>query len=244
MRVTINNGIAVTEVTQVFHNTENRQVEALYLFPVPKGASVANFSMWIGGKEMIGEVVEKQRAREIYDSYKRVRRDPGLLEQVDYKNFEMRIFPIAPQAQQKVQITYYQELDFDHDWATYVYPLATAPRPGLSARTKGKFGLSLHVKSEVPIVALGEPEPQRPVRRRQACRKLSRGESRDDRRRSQSRSRVGLPRFAAAHGNRRRHLQTGRRGRLLPVDDDRRARNWRRPSTGWTTSSCSISRAA
>jgi Ca-activated chloride channel family protein len=157
VRVTINNGIAVTEVTQVFHNTENRQVEALYLFPVPKGASVANFSMWIGGKEMIGEVVEKQRARQIYESYKRVRRDPGLLEQVDSKNFEMRIFPIAAGAQQRVQITYYQELDFDHDWATYVYPLATAPRTGLSARTKGKFGLSLHVKSEVPIVSLESP---------------------------------------------------------------------------------------
>lgn len=160
IRVTINNGIAVTEVTQVFRNTENRQVEALYLFPVPKGASVANFSMWIGGKEMIGEVVEKQRAREIYNSYKQVRRDPGLLEQVDYKNFEMRIFPIGPQAQQKVQITYYQELDFDHDWATYVYPLATAPRAGLSARLKGKFGLSLQIKSEVPIVALESPSHQ------------------------------------------------------------------------------------
>jgi Ca-activated chloride channel family protein len=156
-RVTINNGIAVTEVTEVFHNTEDRQVEALYLFPVPKGASVANFSMWIGGKEMVGEVVEKQRAREIYNSYKQARRDPGLLEQVDYKNFEMRIFPIPPHAQQKVQITYYQELDFDNDWATYVYPLATAPRPGLAARVKGKFGLSLHVKSEVPIVALESP---------------------------------------------------------------------------------------
>src|SRR5437870_9016613 len=47
VQVTINNGIAVTKVTQVFHNTEKRQVEALYTFPVPKGASVANFSMWI-----------------------------------------------------------------------------------------------------------------------------------------------------------------------------------------------------
>lgn len=157
VRVTINNGIAVTEVNQVFRNTENRQVEALYLFPVPKGASVANFSMWINGKEMTGEVVEKQRAREIYNSYKQVRRDPGLLEQVDYKNFEMRIFPIGPQATQKVQITYYQELDFDHDWGTYVYPLATAPRAGLNAKANGKFGLSLQAKSEVPIVSLESP---------------------------------------------------------------------------------------
>src|SRR5262252_6898102 len=90
-RVTVNNGIAVTEVTQVFQNTESRPVEALYTFPVPRGASVAGFSMWINGKEMVGEVLEKQRAREIYNSYKQMRRDPGLLEQTDYRTFEMRI---------------------------------------------------------------------------------------------------------------------------------------------------------
>jgi len=155
--VTINNGIAVTEVTQVFRNTEGRQVEALYTFPVPKGASVANFSMWINGKEMVGEVVEKKRAREIYESYKQTKRDPGLLEQTDYKTFEMRIFPIAANARQKVQISYYQELDVDHDWATYVYPLATTTRKGIDQRTRGKFAVSLAVKSEVPVVAMESP---------------------------------------------------------------------------------------
>src|SRR3954470_7086762 len=134
-QVTINNGIAVTKVTQVFHNTESRQVEALYIFPVPKGASVANFSMWINGKEMVGEVLEKKRAREIYQSYKQTKKDPGLLEQTDYRTFEMRVFPIAPRGEQKVQITYYQELEFDHDWATYVYPLSTQTRPGIDSRT-------------------------------------------------------------------------------------------------------------
>jgi len=157
VRVTVNNGIAVTEVTQVFQNMENRQVEALYTFPVPGGASVANFSMWIDGKEMVGEVVEKQRAREIYDSYKRQRRDPGLLEQKDYKTFEMRIFPIAPRAEQKVQITYYQELDHDNDWATYVYPLATVTQPGVDDRIKEKFALTVEVRSEVPLVEMESP---------------------------------------------------------------------------------------
>ena len=76
VKVTVNNGVAVTEVTQVFHNTENRQVEALYTFPVPKEASVSNFSMWINGKEMIGEVLEKKKARQIYESYKAKRQDP------------------------------------------------------------------------------------------------------------------------------------------------------------------------
>jgi Ca-activated chloride channel family protein len=155
--VVINNGIAVTKITQVFHNTEKRQVEALYTFPVPKGASVANFSMWINGKEMVGEVLEKERAREIYNSYKRKRRDPGLLEQVDYKRFEMRIFPIGPEADQKVEVTYYQELDIDNDWFSYVYPLATVTRGDMDERTTGRFAMNLEVKSAVPIVKLVSP---------------------------------------------------------------------------------------
>jgi Ca-activated chloride channel family protein len=155
VQVTINNGIAVTKVTQVFHNTEKRQVEALYTFPVPKGASVANFSMWINGKEMVGEVLEKQRAREIYNSYKQQRRDPGLLEQVDYRTFEMRIFPIAPEADQKVEITY-QEL-ITTTTPCHVYPLATVTRKGVDTRTAGRFAISVDVKSAVPIVELESP---------------------------------------------------------------------------------------
>ena len=155
--VTINNGIAVTTVEQTFRNTENRIVEALYSFPVPKGASVAGFSMWIHGKEMIGEVVEKQRAREIYESYKETRRDPGLLEQVDYKTFEMRIFPIPAGAQQRVKIRYYQQLDVDHDWATYVYPLQTKTRQNMDQRTMGRFAMRMRVLSEVPMVDLSSP---------------------------------------------------------------------------------------
>ncbi|KAF0246005.1 MAG: hypothetical protein FD180_1148, partial [Planctomycetota bacterium] len=157
VKVTVNNGVVVTTVTQIFRNTENRQVEALYVFPVPKGASVSNFSMWINGKEMVGEVVEKERARQIYNSYKEVRRDPGLLEQNDFRSFEMRIFPIGPRAAQRVQVTYCQELEFDHDRATYVYPLATSTRPGVQAQVKGRFALNLDAKSEIPIVSVESP---------------------------------------------------------------------------------------
>jgi Ca-activated chloride channel family protein len=155
--VTINNGIAVTKVTQIFQNMEDRPLEALYTFPVPRGASVAGFSMWINGKEMTGEVLEKKRAREIYNSYKQSKRDPGLLEQTDFRTFEMRVFPIAARAEQKVEITYYQELDFDHDTATYIYPLSTRTRPNIDSKTTGKFALTLDAKSEIPITELTSP---------------------------------------------------------------------------------------
>ncbi|MFA7236999.1 MAG: VIT and VWA domain-containing protein [Phycisphaeraceae bacterium] len=151
VRVTLNNGVAVTEIEQVFRNTEQRQVEALYTFPVPRGASVSSFSMWINGREMVGEVVEKQRARQIYDSYKQKRRDPGLLEQVDYRTFEMRIFPIPAAAEQRVRLTYSQELKPDGTWATYVYPLATSTRKDVNAAVVGRFSMTMRINSEIPI---------------------------------------------------------------------------------------------
>lgn len=157
VRVTINNGIAVTHIDQVFLNTENRIVEALYTFPVPHNASVSNFSMIINGKEMIGEVVEKKRAREIYESYKAVRRDPGLLEQVDYKTFELRVFPIAAGAEQRISLTYYQQLNFDHNQAAYIYPLATNAQGEIDSRTTGKFAFNIDIKSEIPITELQSP---------------------------------------------------------------------------------------
>ncbi|MFM7036990.1 MAG: VIT and vWA domain-containing protein [Planctomycetaceae bacterium] len=152
--VVINNGIAVTQVHQVFRNTEQRVVEALYTFPVPAGASVSNFKMLIGGKEMTGEVVEKKRAREIYNSYKAVKRDPGLLEQTDFRTFELRIFPIAAGAEQEIWLTWHQQLDFDHDTATWVYPLATTTRPDIDTKVHGRFSMTVDVKSEIPITKL------------------------------------------------------------------------------------------
>jgi Ca-activated chloride channel family protein len=156
--VTVNNGIAVTHTEQVFRNTEDRVVEALYVFPVPKGASVADFSMWINGREMTGEVLEKERAREIYESYKRTRVDPGLLEQVDYRTFEMRIWPIAAGAEQRVKVTYYQELDVDHDTATYVYPLATTTVDDRADTTvQGRFSFNFQGRAAVPVTGLESP---------------------------------------------------------------------------------------
>ena len=221
VKVTINNGVAVTEVEQVFLNKENRVVEALYTFPVPRGASVANFSMWINGKEMIGEVVEKERARQIYDSYKQQRRDPGLLEQVDYKRFEMRIFPIAAGAEQRVKIAYYQELDFDHDQATYVYPLGHSDAPRRTAAHQRQVCVDARRQERSADRANGKPVALRPICDCQAFAALLPGEPGDKRRRFEPRRCDRLPDGAAAYRTRYHCLAAARRGWLFPADADR-----------------------
>src|SRR5205809_3647010 len=78
--IAIEDQVAVTRVEQTFRNHTDRQLEATYVFPVPKGASVNKFTMWVGDKEVSGELVEAAKAREVYTSIVRRTQDPGLPE--------------------------------------------------------------------------------------------------------------------------------------------------------------------
>src|SRR5262249_24113496 len=78
--ITIDNQVATTRVEQTFRNHTDRQLEATYIFPVPKGAGVDKFTMWVNGKEVKGELLPATQAREIYTSFVRRTQDPGLLE--------------------------------------------------------------------------------------------------------------------------------------------------------------------
>ena len=60
--MTIDNQVATTRVEQVFVNHTNRDLEARYVFPLPKGAAIRDFAMMIGGKRVSGELIEKKRA--------------------------------------------------------------------------------------------------------------------------------------------------------------------------------------
>ena len=49
--IAIDDQVAITRVEQTFRNHTDRQLEATYVFPVPRGASVDKFTMWVDGKE-------------------------------------------------------------------------------------------------------------------------------------------------------------------------------------------------
>src|SRR5919205_221520 len=104
--ITMEDQVAVTRVEQTFRNHTDRQLEATYVFPVPKGASVNQFTMWVGDKEVKGELVEAARAREVYTSIVRRTQDPGLLEYLGNNLLRMRVFPIPPKGDQKVTLRY------------------------------------------------------------------------------------------------------------------------------------------
>src|SRR6516164_1880185 len=104
--IAIEDQFAVTTVEQTFRNHTDRNLEATYLFPVPKGASVDKFTMWVNGKEMGGELLDAKHAHQVYTDIVRRTQDPGLLEYLGNSLLRLRVFPIPPKGDQKVKISY------------------------------------------------------------------------------------------------------------------------------------------
>src|SRR5438309_514881 len=76
VRITINDQVTVTNVEQTFRNHTDRNLEATYVFPVPKGSGVNEFAMWVDGKKVKGELLDATKAREVYTSIVQRTQDP------------------------------------------------------------------------------------------------------------------------------------------------------------------------
>ncbi len=123
--VEIKDGIASTEVDQVFRNPNDRDLEGLYIFPMPPDAAVSKFSMWMDGKEVEGEVLDRDKARGIYEGIVREMRDPALLEYVGRGMFRARVFPIPARGEKRVKIAYAGVCTASGPLTEYRYPLNT-----------------------------------------------------------------------------------------------------------------------
>ena len=122
--VEIRDQIARTTIEQSFVNHTDSRTEGVFYFPLPQSASIAGFGMWIAGEYVEADVVEKQRAREIYETILRERRDPALLEWTGGNLFKARVFPIFPHSEKRVKITYTEVLPLQRDGAfRYRYAL-------------------------------------------------------------------------------------------------------------------------
>jgi Ca-activated chloride channel family protein len=123
VKVVIEDGYAVTTVDQVFHNPHTKDLEAIYSFPVPEKAAVGEFTMWIDNKPVHGEVLEKGRARKVYEEQKAAGQDAGLTEKDGYKTFDISVSPVRAGQDTRIRFGYIQPVKVDSSMGRYVYPL-------------------------------------------------------------------------------------------------------------------------
>jgi Ca-activated chloride channel family protein len=154
VKVEIINQVARTSVDQVFVNHFGRDIEGTYIFPVPEGASVSEFAMYVGNERVQGEILDSREARRIYEDIVRRMRDPGLLEYMGRNLFRARVFPIPANGEKRVQISYTEVLKSDGGLVKYLYPLNTER---FSRDPLDDVSISVRVESQVPIVNVYSP---------------------------------------------------------------------------------------
>lgn len=163
--VTINNGFARTEVDQIFRSSATQDLEALYRFPLPEKASLSEVSLFVDGKELIGEVLPKEAAQKTYKEQKAKGNQTALADQDTHKYFEVRVFPVRAQEETRVRLVYYQPLSMDLGIGRYVYPLEEGNVDDAAAmnfwaiddKVEGSFRFTATLKSAYPVKDLRLP---------------------------------------------------------------------------------------
>ena len=164
VNVVINNGFAMTEVQQTFYNPNAEHLEALYSFPLPQSASLSEVTIYAGEREIHGEVLEKQKARQIYQDEKSRGNDSGLAEKNEFYTFEFKVFPVPANDETKIRFLYYQPVKIDSGIGRYLYPLKEGgtDEAGMSfwstnAKVENTFSMNLEFKSAYPVADVRAP---------------------------------------------------------------------------------------
>lgn len=160
--VKIDNQVAITHVDQVFVNDNPFDMEGEYIFPLPEGASISQFAMWVDGRRLEAEVLERDKARQIYEDIVRQKRDPALLEYVGRNAFRARVYPIPARSEKRIELEYSEVLPQDHGLIRYVYPLNTEK---FSSRPLEEVSVNVQIVSRQAIKAVYSPSHEVSVRK-------------------------------------------------------------------------------
>jgi Ca-activated chloride channel homolog len=169
--------VAEVKITQVYRNTGKKTLEAIYVFPASTRAAVHAMRMTIGERVIEAEIMERQKARETYETAKKAGKTTSLLEQQRPNVFQMNVANILPNDEIKVELTYMELLEPEDNVYEFIYPTVVGPRyttkteagapdtdkwvknPYLHAGETSPytFGLKVELLSPVPIDKLASP---------------------------------------------------------------------------------------
>jgi len=153
----IERGYAKVNVVQIFENHTGTVQEGTYRFLLPPSASVGDFAIWDGLQRIPGVILEKNRARAIYEEISRQRIDPGLLQQGEEEDgtdrpsssrpsahslFSVKVAPIPAFGTKRLELQFHQEVPYIN--STGEFRLAMRPSTG-EPSIAAHFTVSVHL---------------------------------------------------------------------------------------------------
>lgn len=175
--VKIAGAVAQVSITQLYKNQGKKTLEAIYVFPASTRAAIHAMRMTIGERVIEAEIMERQKARETYETAKQQGKTTSLLEQQRPNVFQMNVANILPGDEIKVELKYVELLEAEDQMYEFIFPTVVGPRYSNMAAAgapdtqkwvqnpylhQGQappytFGLKAEVLSGIPISKLASP---------------------------------------------------------------------------------------
>ncbi|WP_051906648.1 VIT domain-containing protein [Methylomarinum vadi] len=120
--------IASVNIRQVYQNSGNDPIEAVYVFPGSTRAAVYAMTMTIGERRVTAKIKERQAAKAAYQQAKKAGKRASLLEQQRPNVFQMKVANIMPGDRVVVELAYSELIVPEQGVYEFVYPAVVGPR--------------------------------------------------------------------------------------------------------------------
>ena len=120
--------VARVVVEQLFVNTSESWIEAVYVFPLPDESSVDHLRLKVGERLLEGQIMEKEEARQTHEKAKSEGRKSSLLAQNRANIFTTQVANIGPGEEVAVEIEYQQAVSFADGFFSLRFPMVVGPR--------------------------------------------------------------------------------------------------------------------
>jgi tetratricopeptide (TPR) repeat protein len=125
----VDNQVARVALDQTFHNEQAQDLEGVYRFALPADAALSRLAMYVDGHLEEAAVVERMRARRIYEDLVYHQIDPALLEWTGAGKVQLRVFPLPAGQDKRLALAYTQSLARLYDDYTLTVPLPELDGP-------------------------------------------------------------------------------------------------------------------
>jgi hypothetical protein len=129
VKARMSKGLVETSFVWKFADSARRwKPEVEFTYDAPRRGVVTFFAYWFNGERVVARVVEKGRARAIYNTLSRWGVDPALIENEGGNRFRARIFPVFQGQDVQVEMHMVAPLDANLDGWRWSLPLESGEK--------------------------------------------------------------------------------------------------------------------
>ena len=126
----LNNLLGEVTIRQTYENIENKNIEAVYTFPLPIHAVLLDMRIKIGARELKGVVVEKSEAEEKYEDAITDGDTAIMLERLETGLYTMNVGNLMPNEKVEISFTYAELYRWQNSSLRFFMPTTIAPKYG------------------------------------------------------------------------------------------------------------------